>query len=90
MVDRGGEPRLAQEALAEALVLGELGSEHLERDLAPERTVLGPVDDAHPAPPEQGLDPVAGELGADAGIHCQGRLLRLHGRSSRGTGQAMA
>ena len=36
VVDRGSEPRLAQEPLAEALVLGQLGGEQLQRDLAAE------------------------------------------------------
>src|ERR671934_55536 len=68
VVEGGGDARLAQEALAEALVLGQLGGEQLERHLASEAQVLGAVDDAHAAAPEQGLDPVAGQGGADAGV----------------------
>ena len=61
MVERGCDPRLAQEALAEALVLGELGRDHLERDLAPEALFAGTVDRAHPPAADERLDPVAGD-----------------------------
>jgi len=40
MVDRGGQARLPEEALAEALVLGQLRGEQLERHLAPEPPIL--------------------------------------------------
>ena len=50
-----GDPRLADESLAEPVVRGELGREHLQRDLRPSRHVLGAVDDAHAAPAEQPL-----------------------------------
>ena len=68
VVDRGGELGLPQEALTETLVPGEIGGEQLQGDLALEAQILGQVDVAHPAPAEQGLDPVAGQLGTDAGI----------------------
>ena len=61
MVERGRDPRLAQEALAEALVLGELGGDHLERDLAPETLLLGAVDRTHPSAADERFDPVAGD-----------------------------
>ena len=61
MVEGGGDPRLAQEALAEALVLGELGRDHLERDLAPEAFFLGAVDRTHPPAADERLDLVAGD-----------------------------
>jgi hypothetical protein len=82
MVDRGGELRLAKEAVTERLVLGEAGSEQLERDPPLEPQVLGQIDDAHAAEAEQRLDPVAGELGADPGVvgHVHVRIL-----TSRGT-----
>ena len=69
--------RLAQEPLAERLVLGQLRREQLERDLPLQPQVLGQVDDAHPAPAEQRLDPVAGELGADPRVvaHLHVRIL---------------
>ena len=68
MVERGRELRLAQEPLAEALVLGEFGREELQGNLPLQAQVLRQVDDAHPAPPEQTLDPVAGKLRADLGV----------------------
>ena len=61
MVERGRDPRLAQEALAEALVLGELGGDHLERDLAPEALLVGTVDRTHPPAADERFDPVAGD-----------------------------
>ena len=61
MVERRGEPRLAQEALAEALVLGELGRDQLERDRPLEREVGRAVDDAHAAAADHLLDAVARE-----------------------------
>ena len=66
VVDRGRQPRLSDEPLAEGVVLGEVGAQHLERHLVPEPHVVGPVDHAHAAPPEHALDPVGGELRADA------------------------
>ncbi len=62
VVERGGEARLAQEALAEAHVPGELGREELERDGAVEREVARAIDDAHSTAAEQRLDPVTGQL----------------------------
>jgi hypothetical protein len=80
MVERGGELRLGEEAIAEALVLRELGRDQLERHLAVQSQILGEVDDAHAAPAEEGLDQVAGELGADAWI---GGARAVHRRSVR-------
>ena len=65
MVDRSGQLGLAQEAVTERFVLGEAGSQQLERNPPLEPQILGQVDDAHAAPAQQRLDPVAGELGAD-------------------------
>ena len=77
MVDRRGQLRLAQEAVAERLVLGEAGSQQLERNLPLEPQILGQVDDAHAAPAQQRLDPIAGELGADPRVvaHLHVRIL---------------
>ena len=77
MVDRGGQLRLAQEAIAERLVLGEARSEQLEGDLPLEPQILGQVHDAHAAEAQQRLDPVAGELGADPRVvaHLHVRIL---------------
>ena len=61
MVERGRDLRLAEEALAEALVLGELGRDDLERDLAPETLLLGTVDGAHPPSADERFDLIAGD-----------------------------
>ncbi len=65
VVEPGGEPRLAQEALAEAVAVGELAGDHLQRHRPLEAEVGGAVDDPHPAAGEQLFDPVAGDLRAD-------------------------
>ena len=61
VVDRRGELGLAHEALAEALVGGQLGADDLQRHRALEPEVDGPVDHAHAAAAAQGVDAVAGE-----------------------------
>src|SRR5262245_28401474 len=65
MVDGGGNAGLAQEALAEALVLRELGHEDLERDATVQVKVVGAVHDAHASSAGERVDAVAGELRAD-------------------------
>ena len=70
VVERGREPRLAQEAVAE-VGFAEPRREELQRGPAPQAYVLGPVDDAGAAATELLDDPVAAELGADA-------LVQLH------------
>ena len=54
-----------------------LDGEQLERDLPLEPQVLGQVDDAHSAPAQQRVEPIAGELGADPGVvgHVHVRIL---------------
>ena len=64
LIEPGGGPRLALEALAEIGVVRVLGRDQLERDDAAERQVGGAVDHAHPAPPGDFLDSVPGELRA--------------------------
>ena len=61
VVERCRDPRLAQEALAEANVRGEFRSDDLECHLAAEPLLVGAVDRTHPAAPDEGLDPVAGD-----------------------------
>ena len=65
VVEPGGEARLAQEPLAEALVVGEVAGDHLERHRPVEGQVRRPVDDAHPAARDQRVDAVPAERGAD-------------------------
>ena len=61
VVDRGRETRLALEALAKALIAGELGRHDLERDGALEAQLGGAIDDAHAAAAKFCLDAAAGE-----------------------------
>ncbi len=91
VVDRGRELRLAQEAVAERFVLGEVGGEELERDVALQALVLGQVDDAHAAAAEQGLDAVPGELGADPRVvaHLHVRILAFGGSPERYAGRVV-
>jgi hypothetical protein len=58
----------SQEALAEAVVRAELRREESQRRLPLQPQVLRAVDDAHPAAPDQRLDPVVAELGAEPRI----------------------
>jgi hypothetical protein len=85
MVDRRGQLRLAQEAVAERFVLGQAGSQQLQRDSPLEPQILGQVDDAHAAQAEQGIDPVAGELGADPRVvaHLHVHILAFGGLLER-------
>ena len=65
VVEAGGEPGLAQEALAEALAVGQLAGDHLQRHRPFQAQVGRPVDDAHPTPRDQRVEAVAGDGGAD-------------------------
>ena len=67
VVDRGLELALAAKARAEDRVLAEVRLEDLQRDGPVERQLRGLVDDAHPAPPEDRLDPVSRDL--ISGLH---------------------
>jgi hypothetical protein len=80
VVDRRGKARLAQEPLAEARVLRELGCQQLQGHLAAENEILGQVDDTHAAPPEQRLDPVTGDLAAPAEVRLERPLHRARVR----------
>ena len=68
MLQRGRNPRLGQKALAERHIVRELRREQLQCDVAIERQVVRPVDDAHPAAAHQRLDAIAGELLADTRV----------------------
>ncbi len=61
VVEACGEARLAQETLAEALVVRELLDEQLEGDGALEAHVLRPVDLAHATASDESADLVAGD-----------------------------
>ena len=64
VLDRGGRQRLGAKASPEALLPGQLGPDHLERDEPVEPQLPGQVDDPHAAMPERALDAKAAELGA--------------------------
>ena len=59
VLQRGGDPRLAVEALAEPGGLGELRGDDLDGRAAAQVDVLGPVDQAHAAAADPLLDLVA-------------------------------
>jgi hypothetical protein len=71
MLEGGGQPRLANEPLAEALVFGEIRGQDLERDPPFQAQVFGEIHDAHPTAAEHRLDPISGELGTWTEVHQQ-------------------
>ena len=77
MVDCSGKPRLAQKALTEARILGQLGRDQLQRDRPIETGVERPVDDAHPAAADLTLDPIVGK-----GRHLRGLCPLERGKQS--------
>ena len=66
VLERRRQPRLAQEALPERSIRSEVRGKQLQCDVAVEREIARAVDDPHPAAADDRLDPVPGELGADA------------------------
>ena len=76
MAELRGHLRLAQEAAAHFLAEGELGGEHLERDLAAQPRVERAVHDGHAATADLGLDVVER---ADRGVDALAELVG-HGR----------
>jgi hypothetical protein len=69
------QARLAQEPLAEALVLGQLRGDQLERHRPLQRQVGGAVDHAHPAATDQSVNSVPGER-TPTGERCLHRAFR--------------
>src|SRR5262245_36274877 len=61
MLERRGDPRLAQEALAEALVACKRWSEDLQRHAPTQRSLLRRVHRPHRTATEQRLDSIAGD-----------------------------
>lgn len=68
-VQCGGEPRLPDEPLSEALVVREIRGEDLKRHTNAEARIFGPVDDRHATATQERLDAVPGELGSDPRNH---------------------
>ena len=62
MIEARGNPRLAEKALAESLVLGVTRSEDLEGNVPVEAAVVRAVDLSHATAADQLLDPVAADL----------------------------
>ena len=62
MAQRRGRPGLELEASDAVFVADEVGREDLERDIPPQRPILGQIDLAHPAGAERRDDPVVGDL----------------------------
>ena len=89
MLERRGDLRLAEEAIAEPLVARKLRSEHLERDPPLERDLQRGVDGPHRAVPEHGFDAVAGDRSPGRQVgHCAtdlraGPRYRQDGREAR-------
>ena len=69
MVQPGGRLGLAPEAHEEVGVAGEVGSQHLDRDLSPEPGVVAQVDVGHAAAPDELTDLVASPQDAGCGRH---------------------
>jgi len=65
MLERGGQSRLALEALTEVVVVCEVGRQQLQGPALPKPDVLRQVDHAHASATEQALDGVPRELVAD-------------------------
>ena len=65
MLERGGDLRLALEALAEGLVPAQLRREELQRDRALQADVLRAVHDAHAPVPDQGHKAIPCKLVTD-------------------------
>ncbi|HEY7622891.1 MAG TPA: hypothetical protein VH834_24165 [Solirubrobacteraceae bacterium] len=72
VVDRRRQPRLGQESLAKALVIGQLRRQELQRHPPPEPQILSAVDGAHTAAPDQRLQPVATQLRPDRRTSARG------------------
>src|SRR5207245_1397735 len=66
VLNRCRRPGFADEALAKAVDIGQLGDEKLERDRPRETQLLGTVDDSHPSASDELSDSVPGELRAGA------------------------
>jgi hypothetical protein len=62
------QPRLAQEALAEALILRVALRQHLQRDRTPQPGIAREIDLTHPGAPDLGSDLVDAELSAVEGV----------------------
>ena len=69
MIEARGNPRLAEKALAESLVVGVTRSEDLEGNVPVEAAVVRAVHLSHAAAADQLLDPVAADLDTARNTH---------------------
>ena len=81
MVETGGDLQLAQEAVAEAGVIGQLGRKELERCPAVQAQVLGQIDDPHSSLAQHRFQPVAGQLAPDHRIGVRRHAVSLGSRA---------
>ena len=72
VVEGGGKLGFPEEPLSESGILGQLSRQDLDGRLPVEPKVVGGVDDAHPAPADDRLEAISGDLGSDAKVdgHC--------------------
>ena len=80
VVEARREPRLAQQPLAEAGVVGEPLQEDLQRDAPPEPLVAREVDLPHAAAADQLLDEVLGDGRSDSDVRLDGQCRPLSSR----------
>ena len=88
VVQRRGVLRLAAEPKVEAGVTGQIGAQHLHRDVAVQAGVAGQVDLGHPAEPEDLTRARSGRTGAGAAWSCRHLVWLVGGRVNR-TGAAV-
>ena len=77
MTEARDHPRFGKEALRDRGMHREIGVHHLHRHRAIKRGVAREEDDAHPAMPQLGLEPI---LGPEGRLEAGGKLVRTgHG-----------
>jgi len=68
MIERGGRPGFAFEALQRLRIFGQFVREELQGNLAPQANVLGPIDDAHAALAHLAQDTIVRNRPANQGL----------------------
>ena len=74
VIDARRGARLGQEALADVVVVDQLGRDHLQRDDTVEPELDGAIDHAHPAAADHAVDPVSGDLRARSELRHTGAV----------------
>ena len=88
MVERGEDLRLAAEPGQALRLVGDLGREHLERDVAPELQVAGAEHLSHPARADRLEDLVVPDPGSRSELLHSG-ILQAAPRADRGSGRPL-